>query len=146
MTASKKPGETRGRPFNPGNPGGPGRPAGSRNKATLLLDELADGDATAILQKQLDKAKEGDARAAELILSRVWQPRKGRPVAVKLPTIKTAADLVKALGTIADAVAAGDLSPDEGASVAAVLEVKRRAHETVELEARLTALEKERGK
>jgi hypothetical protein len=114
--------------FQPGNPGGPGRPTGSRNKATLALDKLA----------------EGDARAAELILSRVWPPRKGRPVAMRLPAIETAADLVKALGAVADAVAAGDLTPDEGAGMAAVLETKRRAVETVELEARIAALEQER--
>jgi hypothetical protein len=130
--------------FKPGNPGGPGRPSGSRNTATLVLDKLADGDAKAILQQQLDKAKAGDARAAELILSRVWPPRKGRPVAMKLPAIETAADLVKALGAVADAVAAGDLTPDEGAGVAAVLETKRRAVETVELETRIAALEQER--
>jgi hypothetical protein len=130
--------------FQPGNPGGPGRPTGSRNKATLALDKLAEGDAKAILQQQLDKAKEGDARAAELILSRVWPPRKGRPVAMRLPAIETAADLVKALGAVADAVAAGDLTPDEGAGMAAVLETKRRAVETVELETRIAALEQER--
>ena len=46
--------------FQPGNPGGPGRPAGSRNRATLILDAIADGEAEVILQKQIDLAKEGD--------------------------------------------------------------------------------------
>ena len=139
---SKSAEETR---FRPGNPGGPGRPAGSRNTATLMLDKLAEGDAKAILQMQLDKAKEGDARAAELILSRVWPPRKGRAVALKLPAIDTAADLVKALGKVASAVAAGEITPDEGQAVSAVLETKRRAIETVELESRIAALEKDRN-
>ena len=57
-----------------------------------------------------------------------------------------AADLVTSLGRVADAVAAGDITPDEGQAVSAVLETKRRAIETLELETRIKALEKERIK
>jgi hypothetical protein len=46
----------RGRPFEEGNPGGPGRPNGSRNKATLAVQELLDGQAEAITQKAVDLA------------------------------------------------------------------------------------------
>jgi hypothetical protein len=67
-------------------------------------------------------------------------------VSLGLPPLETAGDLVKALGQIAEAVGAGDLTPEEGASVAAVLEIKRKAIETSALEARITALEKERSK
>jgi hypothetical protein len=133
-----------GRPFARGNPGGPGRPQGSRNKATLALDRLADGDAEAILQKQLEKAKAGDGRASEMVLSRVWPLRKGRLIELSLPPIKAAADLVEALGALADAVVAGSITPDEGQAVAGILEAKRKAIETTALEARITALEIER--
>jgi len=51
---------------------------------------------------------------------------------------------VTALGTLADAVAGGDITPDEGAAVANILETKRRAIETVELEIRVSALEQKR--
>jgi hypothetical protein len=52
--------------------------------------------------------------------------RKGRPVVyLKLSPIVSAADIVTALGSVAHAVAAGDLTPDEGQAVAAVLEIKR---------------------
>jgi hypothetical protein len=144
MAASKKAGETRGRPFEPGNPGGPGRPVGSRNKATLALDQIADDAGKAILEKMVEAAKDGDLRAADLVLSRIWPARKGRPISLELPKIDTAADLVAGLGRVADAVAAGDITPDEGQAVSAVLETKRRAIETLELEIRITALEKER--
>jgi hypothetical protein len=146
MAASKKAGETRGRPFEPGNPGGPGRPVGSRNKATLALDQIADDAGKAILEKMVEAAKDGDLRAADLVLSRIWPARKGRPISLELPKINTAADLVTSLGRVADAVAAGDITPDEGQAVSAVLETKRRAIETLELETRITALEKERIK
>ena len=146
MAASKKAGKTRGRPFEPGNPGGPGRPVGSRNKATLALDKIADDAGKAILEKMVEAAKDGDLRAADLVLSRIWPARKGRPISLELPKIDTAADLVAGLGRVADAVAAGDITPDEGQAVSAVLETKRRAIETLELETRIKALEKERIK
>ena len=144
MTASKNPEQTRGRPFEPGNPGGPGRPQGSRNKATLALDRIADDAGEDILKKMVEAAKDGELRAAELVLQRIWPIRKGRPISLELPKIETAADLVAALGRIADAVGAGDITPDEGQAVASILEAKRRAIETVDLEARLSALEQER--
>ena len=36
---------------------------------------------------------------------------------------------------------AGDITPDEGQAVASILEAKRKAIETVDLEARLSAVE-----
>lgn len=128
--------------FKSGNSGGPGRPAGSRNKATLLLDKMANDDAKAILEKQLELAKAGDQRATELVFSRVWPIRKGRPVSLDIPPIETAADIVSALGAVTTAMAAGDITPDEGASVASVLEIKRRTIETADLTARIEAIEK----
>jgi hypothetical protein len=107
---------------------------------------MADEDAKAVLQKQLELAKAGDQQAAQLVLSRVWPVRKGRPVSITLPSIDTAADLVAALGAVANAVGSGELTPDEGAALSSVLETKRRAIETVELEARISVLERERSK
>ena len=144
--ATKNGKQTRGKPFQPGNPGGPGRPEGSRNKASVLLDQIAEQEGQDILRKVLEAAKNGDARSAEIILARIWPVRKGRPVSLSLPAIETAADIVKALGVVAGAVGAGEITADEGAAVAAVLETKRRAVETSELEARISVLEKERSK
>ena len=144
--ASKKQKKTRGRPFEPGGPGGPGRPQGSRNKATLALDKIADDAGETILRKMVESAEGGDMRAAELVLSRIWPARKGRPITLALPSIKNAADIVFALGAVADAVAAGDVTPDEGSAVANVLETKRRSIETADLERRIEALETEKQK
>jgi hypothetical protein len=136
-----------GRPglFQPGGPGGPGRPQGSRNAASLLLDKLAEGDGEATLKQVIEAAKAGDMRAAEIILARIWPVKKGRPVSLQLPSIKTAQDVVAAVGVVADAVGAGEITPDEGQAVSAILEAKRKAIETVELEGRVAALEKERN-
>jgi hypothetical protein len=83
-------------------------------------------------------------RAADLVLSRIWPARKSRPIAFTLPAIQSASDVVAAVGAVADAVGAGEITPDEGQAVASILEAKRRAIETVDLEARLSALEQER--
>src|SRR6266851_5351674 len=144
VTASKNPEQTRGRPFEPGNPGGPGRPQGSRNKATLALDKIADDAGEEILNAMVGAAKGGDMRAAELVLQRIWPARKSRPIALTLPAIQSAFDVVAAVGAVADAVGAGEITPDEGQAVASILEAKRRAIETVDLESRLSALEQER--
>jgi Family of unknown function (DUF5681) len=145
-TATAAPLTQRPGQFQPGNPGGPGRPQGSRNAATLALDQLADDAGKAILEKMVEAAKNGDLRAADLVLQRIWPVRKGRPLSLSLPlpVIKTATDVVTALGTVAGLVSAGEVTPDEGAALAAIFESKRRAIETVDLEARLSALEQER--
>jgi hypothetical protein len=130
--------------FEPGGPGGPGRPVGSRNKASLALDKIADDAGEDILNKMVEAAKDGDMRAADLVLSRIWPVRKGRPITLTLPAIRSARDVVAAVGAVADAVTAGDITPDEGQAVASILEAKRKAIETVELEARVAALEQER--
>jgi hypothetical protein len=54
---------------------------------------------------------------------------------------ETPADVVNALGTIAGAMAGGELTPDEANAVAGVIEFRRRAIETVEHEERLRKLE-----
>ena len=128
--------------FQPGNPGGPGRPEGSRNKVTVALDKIAGDAGEAILKKMVEAAAGGDMRAAELVLARLWPVRRGRPVSLPLPKIESAADITRALSAVVDAVGAGDITPDEGAQVSAILETRRKAIETVELEARIVALEK----
>src|SRR5687767_3759377 len=88
----KTAGTTRGKPFGPGNPG---RPKGSRNKATLALEALLDGEAEAIARKAVELAKAGDTVALRLCLERIIPARKDRPVAFVMPEITTAAEATK---------------------------------------------------
>jgi hypothetical protein len=103
-------------------------------------------DAGDIVQAVLAAAKSGDMTAARLILERISPVRRGRPVYLDLPAVKTAADVSAAIATLTMAMAAGDVTPDEATTVASVFEV-RRALETEEFELRLQALEeKERDR
>lgn len=50
--------------FKPGQSGNPaGKPKGARNKATMLIEELLDGEANAIGRKAVEMAKNGDTTA-----------------------------------------------------------------------------------
>jgi hypothetical protein len=51
--------------------------------------------------------------------------------------------VLAALSSTVEAMAGGEITPDEAAVVAGVLETKRKAIETVELEARLARLEQQ---
>jgi putative transposase len=82
----------------------------------------------------------------ELILGRVWPARKGRSITLDLPPLEKPADIVAALGVVTGAVGDGSITPEEGQAVATLLEAKRKAIETMELEARVCALENEKGR
>jgi hypothetical protein len=65
----------------------------------------------------------------------------GRFLELKLPTIKGAEDIMTAQAAIMEALASGDITPDEAAKVSGILESRRRSIETVEFEKRLQAIE-----
>lgn len=129
---------TRGRPFQPGNPG---RPRGARHKSTVLAEKLMGDDVENVVKAVIDAARSGDMTAARIILDRLMPARKGRPVEIALPAVKTAADVLAGLEAVLDHVAEGGITPEEGATVASILEQKRRALELVEIEQRVAALE-----
>jgi hypothetical protein len=124
--------------FGPGNPG---KPKGTRHKATQAALALLDGEAEALTRKAVDMALAGDGAALRLCLERIAPPRRDAPVSFDLPPMQSAADAAKAAGAVLDAVAMGDLTPQEGAHIMALVETYRRTLETTELEARVTALE-----
>ncbi len=139
--ASNNAKKTRGRPFKPGNNMGRGRPQGSRNKATIMLEKIMAKDGEAVVQAVISAAKEGDMQAAKLVLDRVLPPRKGRPVTLALPSVRTAENLQVSVTETLRAMADGEISPEEAAIVTQVLEAKRKALELDEFERRLSALE-----
>lgn len=134
--------DRRGR-FTKGNPG---RPPGARHKSTLAVQALLDGEAEALTRAAIERALEGDVAALRLCLERLAPPRRDAPVAVDLPEVTGAADLVKASGAILAAVADGCLTPSEAKEIAGILATHARAIEIQDLEARIAALEAKEGK
>jgi hypothetical protein len=128
--------------FAKGQSGNPaGKPLGARHKATLAIEALFEGEAEAIGRKVIERALEGDPTALRLAVERVAPLRRGRVTNFDLPVVKNGNDVVAAIGAVLQAIAAGQLTPDEGVLIGNVLEVKRRSIELVELEARLRVLE-----
>jgi len=126
-------------PGSSGNPAGP-KP-GFRHKRTLVLQELIDRDGEAVINSALARAKAGHSGALKLIFERLLAPQRRRTIEVDIPEIKTPADVPRALATVTAAVAAGQLTPDEGASIATMIGATRAALELAEIDQRLRALE-----
>ena len=141
MAASNNAKQTRGSPFKPGNKHGKGRLHGSRNKTTIAIEALLDGEAEALTRKAVDLALEGDMAALRLCLERICPPRKSRFIAIELPRVETAKDITAAHAVVIEAMARGDITPDEASSVAGVLDARRKSLETTEIEKRIEALE-----
>jgi hypothetical protein len=108
---------------------------------TIALEALLEGEAVGLTRKAVEMALSGDVVALRLCLDRIFPPRKGRSVAVKLPAIETAADVLTAHSVVTAAMSKGELTPDEAQVIANVLEQKRPAIETLEIEKRVAALE-----
>jgi hypothetical protein len=131
-----------GVPFKPGQSGNPaGRPKGSRNKTTLAVEALLDGEAEAITRKAIEKAKGGDMIAIRLCMDRLVPPVKDRPVTFEMPEIDSAQDAAVAVGAVLRAVADGELTPIEAAEVSKIVSTYVTALEASELEQRIAKLE-----
>ena len=132
-----------GRPFQAGNKHGKCRPAGSRNKATIALEALLDGEGDAIMHKAIELAKAGSETALRLCMDRLIPPRRERVIRLHLPSdITTAQGTSRAAGAVMKALAQGEITPGEAVQIASVLEVRRKAIDTQELENRITELER----
>ena len=138
-----------GHRFQKGQSGNPaGKAPGTRHRVTLLAERLMQDDAEGVVNAVIAAAKDGDMAAARLVLDRIVPPRKDSPIRFSLPQIKAASDASdasEAMSAILRAVAAGELTPSEAGDVAKLLETFTRTYEACALEARIAALEAERG-
>lgn len=119
-----------------------GKKRGTKNRRTILAAKLmANIDVPGILAKMEKQAKAGDSTAAKLILDRTIPPRRGFPIAVKLPPISTPADCITAMSVVMAKLASGTLSTIEASELSAVIDAARKAIELNDVEKRLHALE-----
>jgi hypothetical protein len=100
--------------FLPGQSGNPaGRPRGSRNKKTLFLESLLDGESEALMRRLIGLAKMGDDLAMRLCVERMMPPRRDRPVPLDLPRIESEADARRASSEVIEALSQGEVTPKE---------------------------------
>lgn len=139
MTTRKAPSAA----WKPGQSGNPrGKPKGAINKTTRLALELFEGGIKDIAGVVIDQAKAGDLTAARLVLDKLVPNARERAVVLPgLPSTESTAGVAEAQAAILQAVAAGDLTPGEAATLSGIVENRRKAIETQELELRISALE-----
>jgi hypothetical protein len=128
-----------GKRFAPGNPG---RPKGTKNKRTIIIENLVQERFEDIVERVIKAAVvEGDMMAAKMLLDRLWPIRKGAAVNFPLPEHLDSDGLLQTFDALIRATANGELTAEEASAVAGVVEQKRRAIETQELQERIEALE-----
>ena len=133
--------QARGR-FSKGQSGNPaGKPKGARNRTTLAVEALMEGDAEAITRKAIEAALAGDMVAIRMVLDRIAPGPKDRAVPFDMPELKAPADAPLIISALLKAVALGDLAPSEAEAVAKLVEFYRRSVETANIEARLKLVE-----
>src|SRR5260370_5596356 len=98
--------------YQKGKPGGPGRPPGSRNKATLLFEEIGHEGVADVIRMVQQKADGGSLRAAAILLARTWPRGRGRPVVLDLPLVETTGGIVQSHAAVVALIAAGASTPD----------------------------------
>ena len=121
--------------------GNTGRPKGSRNKATIAIESLLQGQAEALTQTAITKALGGDSLALRLCMERIAPAPKDQPASFNLPEMNNALDASEAAGSVLTAVSEGELTPIEATRVMGLIDSYRRALELTEIEQRLQALE-----
>jgi len=121
--------------------GNAGRPKGSRNKATIAIESLLEGQAEALTQTAISKALDGDSIALRLCMGRIAPPMKDKAVVFPLPQMHGAMGASDAAGSVLSAVSDGVLTPIEGTRVMGLIDSYRRTLELTDIEQRLHALE-----
>ena len=98
-----------------------GRPKGSRNKATIAIESLLQGQAEALTQTAVTKALEGDSLALRLCMERIAPAPRDNTVHFSLPPMINANDASEAAGSVLRAVSDGELTPSRQLALWALL-------------------------
>jgi hypothetical protein len=122
-----------------GNPAG--RPVGSRNKSTVLMQELINGEAEALVHKAIEVALKGDTTALRLCLDRICPPQKERVIDLPLLQITDSQDVSAALNAIIAAVGEARITPSEAESLVRILDARTRIVDFDDLARRVSTLE-----
>ena len=106
--------------------GNSGKPKGSRNKATIAIESLLEGQAEALTQTAISKALDGDSMALRLCMDRIAPLPKDTTISFPLPHMENANDASKAAGSVLKAVSIGEITPIEGSRVMGLIDSFRR--------------------
>jgi hypothetical protein len=124
----------RGR-FRPGQSGNPaGKKPGTLNEATMLRAALREGDEKAAARAVIDKAIGGNLAAARILLDRLDPKPRGRAIPLLMPEPGAVYDPARALAVLDaafEAMAEGEISPEEALMVARAVKAQREERAAV---------------
>lgn len=127
-------GRGRGNPaWVPGVSGNPaGRPRGSRNKATLLVEQMMGDRSGKVAQAAIALAETGHIPALRLCLARLCPPMRERAADFDMPPIETLSDAARAYTALLQAAAAGDLLPSQAGELGRLVDGASRVLQAME--------------
>jgi hypothetical protein len=109
-----------------------------------MLEQLNEGQAEQLINKTIELAMGGNVRCLGILLDRIWPARKGAPIALDFPPIKSPQDVLDVLAALLTAVGEGRLSPEEALALSQVAQQLVKAIEQQDVLNRLADLEKEK--
>jgi Family of unknown function (DUF5681) len=118
-----------------------GKPRGARHYTTRLAEALIEDESEKLVRKVIELAIAGEVAALKICLDRILPPRRDRSIHFKLRVGTNGDGLMASFDDVLKAVATGELTPAEAASVAGLIESRCRVFEHVELIGRIEALE-----
>jgi hypothetical protein len=128
MTVSESPHRDVNGRFQPGRSGNPsGKKPGTRNRATLLREALKDGEDVAAARIIIDKALAGNSVAARFVIGLLIPRARDRAIELDLPEGAGARELVAAANATVQAMAKGEITPEEALTVTRVLDFRLKA-------------------
>lgn len=119
-----------------------GRPRGSRNKTSLLMEQLLEDQAEQLLKKAIASALEGNTHALRLCLDRLIPRCKDRPIDFEMPRCESYEEICDAVAKIFEAIGSGQITPSEGEKLVNILTFQFQVAVGADLEARLEIIER----
>jgi hypothetical protein len=125
--------------FVPGQSGNPaGKVPGTRNRKTVLMAALRDGEGEAAARVVIEKALAGDAVAARFVVALISPKPRGRTIHLDMPEDDDC-NVVTAFNVTLRALCDGEITPDEAVTVSRFLDGRRRVLQAWQLEEKLTS-------
>jgi len=125
--------------FGAGNKTG-GRREGSKNNATIVLENMLDGQAERIFEKVIEMALEGDAGAIKICAERLIAPKKERRAPYNIGSFKNIETAPELMLEATNALLMGEISESQMSSLCAALEQCRKSYELRDVKGKLDQL------
>jgi hypothetical protein len=125
--------------FAPGQSGNPaGKKPGTKNRKTLMMEALREGEGKAAARVVIEKALAGDAVSARFVVSLVSPKPRGRTIQLEMPEDDDC-NVVTAFNVTLRALCEGEITPDEALQVSRFLDGRRKVLQAWQLEEKLTS-------